>query len=75
MLTTLATFQVISYRTAANYITAILKDLRYPAISDSPALAGDISDDGYNDNDNGNDDNGNSSGSSDNNKGSNKTKL
>ena len=74
-----ATLQVISYRTAASYITAIYKDLLYPATSDSPVLVGDASDDGYNDNNNGNDDNNNdnsnSSGSGDNNKGSNKTKL
>ena len=75
-----ATFQVISYRTAASYVTTILKDLRRPAISDSPALIGNASDDSYNDNDNSNDNNdndntNNSTSSDNNNKGNNKTKL
>ena len=72
--------QVISHRTAASYVTAVLKDLRRPATSDSPASAGDASDDGYNDDDNGDDDDDDDDGDSsssgdDNNKGSNKTKL
>ena len=68
--TTPATLQLISNRTAASYVTIILKDLRYLVTSDSLVLADNASDDSYNDNDNGN-----SSGSSNNNKGSNKTKL
>ena len=76
----LATLQVISYRTTTSYITTILKDLRYRAILDPPVLAGNTSDNGYNDNNNSNDDNDNdnnnsSSNSDNNNKGSNKTKL